>query len=69
MIMEEPQYDSPLQMKIQVAVRKRPINKKEVAKGDIDIIAVKDIHTLTVREMKFNKFINNKIKFVYLGKK
>ena len=29
MIMEEPQYDAPQQMKIQVAVRKRPINKRE----------------------------------------
>ena len=56
MITEEPQYEAPLQMKIKVAVRKRPINSKELAKGDIDIIEVRDARTVCVRETKFNSF-------------
>ncbi len=41
--------------KIRVAVRKRPLNKKEYQKNDIDIIEMKDSQTLIVKELK-NKF-------------
>lgn len=38
--------------KIRVAVRKRPLNKKEIQKNDIDIIESKDNNTCIVKELK-----------------
>jgi len=38
--------------KISVVIRKRPLGKKEIAKGDVDIIDVRSSSTLVVKEMK-----------------
>lgn len=38
--------------KIRVAVRKRPLNSREVQKNDIDIIETKPPHNLIVKELK-----------------
>ena len=38
--------------KIQVCIRKRPSNKKEIENNDIDIIEINNETTLTVRELK-----------------
>ena len=38
--------------RIRVCVRKRPANKKECQNGDIDIIEIKNAHSLTVKELK-----------------
>ena len=38
--------------KIRVVVRKRPINKKEISKNDMDIIDTKMAHTIIVKELK-----------------
>ena len=38
--------------RIRVCVRKRPANKKEYQNGDIDIIEIKNTHSLTVKELK-----------------
>jgi hypothetical protein len=38
--------------RIRVCVRKRPANKKECQNGDIDIIEIKNTHSLTVKELK-----------------
>ena len=40
------------QPKIIVAIRKRPLNKKEESKGDSDIISVKNQQTVIVSEYK-----------------
>jgi kinesin family protein 2/24 len=39
--------------KISVVIRKRPLGKKEIAKGDVDIIDVRSSSTLVVKEMKY----------------
>ena len=39
--------------KIRVAVRKRPLNKKELGRNEIDIIEVKTSQTLIVKELKY----------------
>jgi len=36
------------QPKIKVIVRKRPLNRKEVARGERDIVAVRDSYTVAV---------------------
>lgn len=41
--------------KIRVAVRKRPLNKKELGKNEMDIIEVKTNQTLIVKELKLQK--------------
>jgi hypothetical protein len=38
--------------KIRVAIRKRPISKKELGRNDVDIIDVRGPQTVVVREMK-----------------
>jgi hypothetical protein len=38
--------------KIRVIVRKRPASKKEIQKGDIDIIESRSSQTLVVKELK-----------------
>lgn len=38
--------------KIRVVVRKRPMNKKEIAKSDMDIIETKGEKTIIVKELK-----------------
>lgn len=38
--------------KIRVAVRKRPMSKKEIQKNDIDIIESKGNNTVVVKELK-----------------
>ena len=38
--------------KIRVVVRKRPANKKEIQRGDIDIIDIRSSQTLVVKELK-----------------
>ena len=38
--------------KIRVIVRKRPMNKKEIAKSDMDIIETKNSQTIIVKELK-----------------
>lgn len=38
--------------KIRVIVRKRPPNKKEIQKNDIDIIETRGQNTLIVKELK-----------------
>ena len=38
--------------KIRVVVRKRPMNKKEIAKSDMDIIETKGGQTIIVKELK-----------------
>ena len=38
--------------KIRVVVRKRPMNKKEIAKNDMDIIETENDKTIIVKELK-----------------
>jgi hypothetical protein len=38
--------------KIRVVVRKRPMNKKEISKNDMDIIETKGEKTIIVKELK-----------------
>lgn len=38
--------------KIRVAVRKRPLNSKELQKNDIDIVEIDAPHKLIVKELK-----------------
>jgi hypothetical protein len=38
--------------KIRVVVRKRPMNKKEITKSDMDIIETKANQTIIVKELK-----------------
>lgn len=38
--------------KIRVLVRKRPLNKKELSKGETDIVTVAKDQTVIVREQK-----------------
>jgi hypothetical protein len=38
--------------KIRVVIRKRPANKKEITKGDIDIIETRNSTTMVVKELK-----------------
>lgn len=38
--------------KIKVCIRKRPMNRKESAKGDIDIVEVRGTQTVVVKEQK-----------------
>lgn len=39
--------------RIQVVIRKRPINEKELANGETDIVVIKDRNRLMVREPKY----------------
>jgi hypothetical protein len=39
--------------KIRVVVRKRPPNKKEIQKNDMDIIETKGAQTVVVKELKY----------------
>lgn len=48
--MEEKKIDN--LPKIRVAVRKRPMSKKEIQKNDIDIIESKGNNTVIVKELK-----------------
>jgi len=38
--------------KIQVCIRKRPSNKKEIENNDIDIIEINNENSLTINELK-----------------
>jgi hypothetical protein len=38
--------------KIRVIVRKRPLNKKEVSKNEMDIIDIRNSNTVIVKELK-----------------
>jgi hypothetical protein len=38
--------------KIKVCIRKRPMNRKESSKGDIDIVEVRGTQTVVVKEQK-----------------
>jgi len=38
--------------KIRVVIRKRPLSKKELQKGDVDIIDIRGPQTVVVRETK-----------------
>lgn len=40
------------QPKILVAIRKRPLSKKELSKGETDMVSVKNGDTVIVSEMK-----------------
>ncbi len=40
--------------KIRVVIRKRPLNKKETMKSDVDIIDIRGPQTVVVREMKYS---------------
>lgn len=40
--------------KIRVAVRKRPTNKKEMQRNDIDIIEQRGSQTVIVKELKYS---------------
>ena len=42
--------------KICVAIRKRPMNKKELANGESDIVQVKNAETVIVSEYKYPSF-------------
>ncbi len=44
--------------KIRVVVRKRPLSKKEINRGDPDIVEVRQPNTIIVRE---TKLVNKKI--------
>ena len=46
-------YDFKDIQKIRVAVRKRPLNKKELGKNEMDIIETKTSQTLVVKELKY----------------
>ena len=39
--------------KIKVCIRKRPMNRKESGKGDIDIVEVRGAQTVVVKEQKY----------------
>ena len=39
--------------KIIVVIRKRPLGKKELAKGDYDIVDVRDEQSVIVKETKY----------------
>ncbi len=41
------------QPKILVAIRKRPLSKKEISKGETDIVTVKSTDTVIVSEYKY----------------
>ena len=45
--------ESSTSSKICVVVRKRPLGKREIQKGDQDIIDVRDTNSVVVREIKF----------------
>ena len=47
-----PDYTSKDIPKIRVVVRKRPMNKKEITKSDMDIIETKGSQTIIVKELK-----------------
>jgi len=51
--------------KIRVVVRKRPMNKKEIGKSDMDIIETKGSQTIIVKELKY---LNNHNKYKLLKK-
>lgn len=38
--------------KIRVLVRKRPMNKKELSKGEVDIVGIEHDQTVIVKEQK-----------------
>jgi kinesin family protein 2/24 len=38
--------------KIRVAVRKRPLNKKEIGRSEMDIIDIRNGNTVIVKELK-----------------
>ena len=40
--------------KITVVVRKRPLGKKELAKGETDVVDILDEATIIVKEVKYN---------------
>ena len=50
--------------KIKVIIRKRPLNQKEIAKGETDIISIKDNSRVIVSEQKvgldLTKYIDKK---------
>ena len=52
-----PDYSSKDIPKIRVVVRKRPMNKKEIGKSDMDIIETK-AQTIIVKELKYYFFLN-----------
>lgn len=43
------QFQTP---KIRVVVRKRPLTQKEQKNGDVDVLDVKNAHSLVVKELK-----------------
>mgnify|MGYP000983182662 CR=1 FL=1 len=48
--LEQPTKDNT--PKIRVVIRKRPLNKKELAKNEIDIIEKRGPQTVVVKELK-----------------
>jgi len=44
------------QTRIRVVVRKRPINKKELSKNDVDILERRGSDTIAVRELRYTSF-------------
>lgn len=44
--------DSSHTPKIRVMVRKRPLNKKEISRGETDIVNIEKDQTVVVREQK-----------------
>jgi hypothetical protein len=46
--------------KIRVVVRKRPANKKEIQRNDIDIIELRASQTVVVKELKYKYYIKKK---------
>ncbi|KAK4372590.1 hypothetical protein RND71_007974 [Anisodus tanguticus] len=54
--------------KIKVVVRKRPLNKKEIARNEDDIVTVSDNDSLTVHEPKLKLIFFEELSFVSLWK-
>ncbi len=47
-----PQINTDLIPKIRVAVRKRPLNRKEALRNEMDIIDIRNSTTIVVKELK-----------------
>ena len=47
-----PQINTDLIPKIRVAVRKRPLNRKEALRNEMDIIDIRNSSTIIVKELK-----------------
>lgn len=62
MILEDYQDNTP---KIKVYIRKRPLGKKEIMRNEQDILEIRDVQTVVVKENKYFNIINKKILIVF----